>query len=125
MTSQATNASRALIELVRPPAGSIRLRIWGSEVRILSGAPNKIKGLQQDHDPKICPENRSGQTMGRHSGSSATGRYRAAAPHTPNAGFHGDDFFPVEVLRSANRKRGSSTIRITAPNRWAAGVELT
>src|SRR6478672_3562504 len=41
MTSQATNASRALIELVRPPAGSIRLRIWGSEVRILSGAPIK------------------------------------------------------------------------------------
>jgi hypothetical protein len=44
-SSQTTNAGR-LIELVRPPAGSTRLRIWGSEVRILSGAP-KLKLIQK------------------------------------------------------------------------------
>jgi hypothetical protein len=32
--------------------------------------------------------------------------------YTPNAGFHGDDSFTVEVLGSADRMRGSSTIRV-------------
>ena len=32
--------------------------------------------------------------------------------YTPNPGFHGDDSFTVEVLGSADRMRGSSTIRV-------------
>jgi hypothetical protein len=42
-------------------SGSLRLRIWGSGVRISSGAPTK-SGTSR---PPICPGNASGQTMGR------------------------------------------------------------
>jgi hypothetical protein len=55
MTSQTTTEGRALIELVRPPAGSIRLRIWGLEVRILSGAPTKL-GPFRTHGLRFIPE---------------------------------------------------------------------